>query len=292
MLQFIQSALVPGLSQGAIYGLIAIAFAVLHATTGVINFAHGQLVVLMPIVIVVGVKAGMPLALAYLVGAVALVLAALITEWLAIRPFVQTGRAVSWILSTLGVSVVLAEVLAIPSNGDAINFPFGITSKPFSIAGVTATPAELLAIPVLLILAAAIIWFYRGTRLGMELRAVGDDVQGAEAVGISRAKASRTAMLIAAIIAGITGILVGSSQILTPSLGLAYTFNGFVAAAMGGMSSVAGGVVGGLVVGLVSQIAAVYLGALFGNLTVFLLLIAVYAIRPYGLFGARPVREV
>ena len=292
MQQFIQSVLVPGLAQGAIFGLIAIAFAVLHATTGVINFAHGQLVVLMPIVIIVCAKAGVPLLAAYLIGAIALILVALITEWLAIRPFVQTGRAVSWILSTLGVSVVLAEVLAIPTNGDALAFPYGISSQPFTFLGIRATPAELIAIPVLLILAAGIIVFYRTTRLGMELRAVGDDVQGAEAIGISRSKASRIAMIIAAIIAGVTGILVGSSQIITPSLGLSYTFNGFVAAAMGGMSSVAGGVVGGLVVGLVSQAAAVYVGALFGNLAVFLLLIAVYAIRPFGVFGARPVREV
>jgi branched-chain amino acid transport system permease protein len=292
MQQFIQSILVPGLAQGAIYGLIAIAFAVVHATTGVINFAHGQLVVLLPIVVIVSVKAGVPTIVAYLLGIVALAIVVLISEWLSVRPFVQTGRAVSWILSTLGVSVVLAEVLAIPSNGDAMHFASGIPNDPFTVAGITTTPAEILAVPVLLVLAAAVIVFNRTTRLGRELRAVGDDVQGAEAIGISRAKGSRVAMLIAGLIAAVTGVLVGSAQVITPSLGLSYTFNGFVAAAMGGMSSIAGGVIGGLVVGVVAQASSVYLGALFGNLTVFLLLILVYVIRPYGVFGARPVREV
>jgi branched-chain amino acid transport system permease protein len=292
MQQFIQSILVPGLAQGAIYGLIAIAFAVVHATTGVINFAHGQLVVLLPIVVIVSVKAGIPTIVAYLLGIVALAIVVLISEWLSVRPFVQTGRAVSWILSTLGVSVVLAEVLAIPSNGDAMHFASGIPNDPFTVAGITTTPAEILAVPVLLVLAALVIVFNRTTRLGRELRAVGDDVQGAEAIGISRAKGSRVAMLIAGLIAAVTGVLVGSAQVITPSLGLSYTFNGFVAAAMGGMSSIAGGVLGGLVVGVVAQASSVYLGALFGNLTVFVLLILVYVIRPYGVFGARPVREV
>lgn len=292
MQQLIQSVLVPGLAQGAIFALVAIAFAVLHATTGVINFAHGQLVVLLPIVVIVGVDKGMPAPAAYLLGIGTLLLTALLCEWLAVRPFVQTGRAVSWILSTLGVSVVLGELLAIPSNGDAMRFASGISNHPVHFGAVTSTPAELIALPALLALAAGVIVFFRSTGLGRQLRAVGDDVQGAEAIGISRATASRVAMLIAAVIAGVTGVLVGSSQIITPSLGLTYTFNGFVAAAMGGMSSVGGGVIGGLVVGVASQLAAVYFGALFGNITVFLLLIAVYAIRPYGIFGARPVREV
>lgn len=290
--QFIQSILLPGLSQGAIYGLIAVAFAVLHLTTGVINFGHGQLVVLAPIVILLSAAAGVPVWLAFLFGIAALLLGALVTEAVAIRPFVQSGSAVSWILSTFGVSIVLTEVLAIPAGGDATYFPFGIPSEPFTFLGFRVSWAELATLPVLLLVAVGLLIFYRRTRVGRELRAVGEDVQGAEALGISRARASQITVLISALIAVITGFLVASTQILMPNLGLFFLFYGFVAVSMGGMSSVPGAVIGGLVVGLVSQAAAVYIGPLYGNLAVFTLLVMVYVVRPHGIFGARPVREV
>lgn len=290
--QFIQSTLLPGLSQGAIYGLIAVAFAVLHLTTGVINFGHGQLVVLAPIVILLCAAAGVPVWLSFLLGFAALLAAALVTEVVAIRPFVQSGSAVSWILSTFGVSIVLTEILAIPAGGDATFFPFGIPSEPFTVGGFRVSWATLATLPVLLLVAAGLLVFYRVTRVGRELRAVGEDVQGAEALGISRARASRITVLISALIAAVTGFLVASSQILLPNLGIFFLFYGFVAVSMGGMSSIPGAVIGGLVVGLVSQAAAVYIGPLYGNLAVFALLVLVYVVRPHGIFGASPVREV
>jgi branched-chain amino acid transport system permease protein len=290
--QLIQSVLIPGLAQGALYGLIAVAFAVLHKTTGVINFAHGQLVVMAPIVILICAGAGLPIWLAFVIGIAVLLAAGLLTEWVAIRPYVQSGSAVSWILSTFGVSIVLAELLAIPSGGDASHFPFGVSSEPFDLLGFRVSIVDLVTLPVLLLVAAGLLAFYRWTRTGRELRAVGEDVQGAEALGISRARASQIAVLISLLVAAITGYLVASSQILMPSLGIFYLFYGFVAVSMGGMNSVGGAVIGGLVVGLVSQASAVYLGPLYGNLSVFFLLILVYIFKPFGIFGTRPVREV
>lgn len=292
MEQLIQSVLLPGLAQGAIYALIAVAFAVLHITTGVINFAHGQLVVLAPIVVLLAAGGGVPVLLAFVLGIVILFAAGLLTEWSAIRPYVQSGSTVTWILSTFGASIVLAEVLAIPSGGDATYFPFGIPSDPFTLWGFRVSLAELLAPVVLFVIAGILLVFYRTTRIGRELRALGEDVMGAEALGISRARASQIAVLISVVIAAFTGYLVASTQILMPSLGIYFLFYGFVAVSMGGMNSVPGAVIGGLVTGLVSQAAAVYLGPLFTNLTVFALLILVYVVRPFGIFGTRPVREV
>lgn len=292
MQEFLQYIVLPGLSQGAVFGLIAVAFAVLHQTTAVINFAHGQMVVLAPITVVVFAGVGVPVWLAFILSLLVLGLVALLAEWATVRPFVQSGSAVSWILSTFGASIVLAEVLAIPNGGDAMHFAYGISADPFTLFGLRTSWADLAPIPILLIVAGLLLLMYRMTRLGQELRAVGEDVLGAEAIGISRARASQIVMLIAAIIAAITGYLVASGQVLMPSLGMFYLFSGFVAVSMGGMNSVGGAVIGGLVVGLVSQASAVWIGPLFTNLAMFVILIAVYALRPYGIFGTRPVREV
>jgi len=292
MEQFIQGIIIPGLTQGAVYGLIAVAFAVLHQTAAVINFAHGQLVVFAPIVILMFANWGVPVWLSFILGVLVLLIAALVVEWATVRPYVQSGLAVSWILSTFGASIVIGELLAIPSNADAVRFPYGLPHEPFDLGPFRVTWPDLVSVPLLLVVAAALIVFYRTTRMGRELRAIGEDVAGAEAIGISKARASQIAMIIAAIIAALTGLLVASSQVIMPELGMFYLFSGFVAVSMGGMNSVGGAVIGGLAVGLVSQAASVYIGPNYTNLAMFVILILVYVFRPYGLFGQRPVREV
>lgn len=292
MHQLLQSVVVPGLADGAIYGLVAVAFATLFSTTGVINFAHGQLVMLMPMAALVALGAGLPAWLAYVVALVVMVVAALAIEWSAVRPFVQSGQSVSWLLSTLGVSVVLQELLAVPYDGEARNFKHGISSTRFEVAGIGISPAEIAAVVALFVVAGLLALFYRRTRVGLELRAIADDLDGAQAIGISRARASQLAMILSVLVAAVTGILVASTQPVTPSLGLNYTFYGFVATAMGGMGSIGGALVGGLIVGIASQAAGVYVGSLVVNVGVFVLLLAVYLVRPHGFFGAAPVRAV
>ncbi|MBE3016119.1 branched-chain amino acid ABC transporter permease [Microbispora sp. NEAU-D428] len=292
MHEFLQTVLVPGLADGAIYGLVAVGFATLFTTTGVINFAHGQMVMLMPMSVLVAVGAGLPVWLAYVAALAVMVVVALTVEWTAVRPFVQSGQSASWLLSTLAVSVVLAELLAVPYSGESRNFTYGVSKHRFDLAGLAVSPAELTAVAALLVVAGLLVVFYRRTRIGLELRAIADDLDGAEAIGISRARASQIATVLSALVAAVTGVLVASTQLVTPSLGLSYTFYGFVATAIGGMGSIGGAVVGGLVIGVVSQFAGVHVGSLTVNLTVFLLLVVVYVVRPHGLFGAAPVRAV
>lgn len=292
MHEFIQSALIPGLSQGAIYGLIAVGLAVLFATTGVISFAHGQMVMLMPMSVLVALGAGLPAWAAFVVGTAVVVAMGLVQEWAAVRPFVQSGQSVSWILSTLGFSVVLAELLALPYDGGSRAFEHGVSNHNFSVAGFRLSPADIASVVTLVVISTLLVAFYKRTRVGLELRAIAADLDGAEAIGISRSRSSQIAMTLSALVAAVTGILIASTQLVGPSLGLTYTFYGFVATAMGGMGSIAGAMVGGLVVGVVSQAASVYVDGLFVNLAVFGLLLVVYIVRPHGLFGAAPVREV
>ena len=184
MHELLQSVVVPGLADGAIYGLVAVAFATLFSTTGVINFAHGQLVMLMPMSALVALGAGLPVWLAYVVALAVMIVVALVIEWSAVRPFVQSGQSVSWLLSTLGVSVVLAELLAVPYGGESRNFKNGITAQRFDLAGIGVSPAEIASVAALFIVAGLLTVFYRRTRIGLELRAIADDLDGAEAIGI------------------------------------------------------------------------------------------------------------
>lgn len=294
MTSFINETLVPGISSGAIYGLFALAFVVMYRATGILNFAHGQLVMLMPLAtLVLSDKWGLPVVLGFVLALLFVLAVALAEERLAIRPFMQSGHALPWILSTLGVSVVLTEVMSIPYKNQAVTFPWDVSSKFHKlVAGVQASPADIVTFVVFLALVGGLMVFDRRTTAGLRLRAVSQDRMGAAALGIAPSTASRLTALIAGLLAAVTGVLLASTQLVDPNIGLNVLFSGFIAAAVGGFDSVPGALVGGLAVGILGQIASTYVGSSWVQASLFGVLLVVFIVRPYGLFGRLSVRAV
>lgn len=290
---FLQEVFVPGLTSGALYALIAVGFTVLYRVTGVLNFAHGNLVMMAPMgVLVAHVKIGLPVVLAYVLAIAATVAFALIEERLAIRPFLRSHNAVPWIVSTLGASVILGELLSIPFHGADQAFPYGISARAVHVFGLATTRADLALIVAVIVIAVGLSLWYARTRLGLMLSATAEDLDGATAIGIRTARMSQIAAATAAIVAALTGLLFVPAHLVSSNLGLEYLFYGFVAASLGGLGSLKGSVLGGFVVGVAAQASATYLGALYVNLAIFGGLLALYLIRPYGLFGRPALRAV
>lgn len=292
-MQFVNTIIVPGITAGALYALIAIGFTVLFRTTGVLNFAQGQMVMLGPMaVLVIHVKWGLPLWLGFVGAILAVAAFALIEERLAVRPFMQSGIQVPWILSTLGASVILAELMSIPFGGQGQPFPYGASTAPHTYLGIRLATTDLIMIAAPIALVVALRLFYTRTRLGLMSQAVAEDPDGAAAIGISKKRMSQLSALMAGIVALITGFVLAPTQLVDPTLGLSYLFNGFVGAAIGGLGNLTGALVGCLVVGLIGQVSSNYIGGLYVNATLFLVLLAIYLVRPYGIFGRAPARAV
>lgn len=293
MTAFLNQVVVPGLTGGAVAGFLALAFVVMYRTTGVLNFAHGQLVMLMPLTVLVASEFWhLPLALSFVVAVVIVLLVALLEERVAIRPFMEGGHALPWILSTLGFSVVLAEVMAIPYKGQPVRFPWGVPAKAYSVGPVRLSWADIVTVLAFVALVGLVVLFDRRTVIGLRLRAVSQDKLGAAALGMSPGAASRLTALVAGGIAIVTGFLIVSSQLVTPDVGLTVLFNGFIAAAVGGLDSIPGTLVGGLAVGVLGQAAAAYVGGLYVQIALFAVLLVVYLVRPHGIFGHASVRAV
>jgi branched-chain amino acid transport system permease protein len=284
---------VPGVAVGAIYALVALGFAVLQRTTGVLNFAHGELIIAGPIVVLAATRLWhLPLAAAMLLAAAAVIGAALVEERLAIRPFLRVHNGLPWIQSTLGTSVILAQLLAEPFGGQSVAYSYGADTEKISLGPVRISPAELVLIAAPVVLALLLGLLYTRTRVGRMLRAVSEDVDGAAAIGISPARMSQLAAALAGVVALVSGLVIAPTELVSPGLGLAYLFNGFVAAALGGLGDLRGALLGGLVVGLVVQIADAYVGSLLINLVMFAVLLLVYLVRPFGVFGVTGARTV
>ena len=285
--------LVPGLVAGSIYSLVGLGFCVVERTTRVVNFAHGALIMWCPMAALVADRDWhWPAAGSIALGVVASLVFGLVSERLVIRPFIGRHQQLGWLLAGLGVTVILQQLAFQPFLGQPEQFPIALPSKPITVGGVQLTAQYLLAGGALIVVSILILAFYRFLRIGRELVAVGEDMDGARVGGISVGRASVVASLIAALIAAVTGLVAAPIDLVSPQLGLNLTFVGFVALALGGMGQIAGAICGGLIVGLIEQAAAVYLAQNLQNTALFTILVLVYLVKPSGLFGRSEVRQV
>jgi branched-chain amino acid transport system permease protein len=288
----LNDVIVPAIVTGCLYGLVATAFNVLERTTRVLNFAHGDLAMWAPMSALVAYSLWhWPAAAAIVFGVVSSLVLGLIIQLVALNPFI--GKVTyTWILTGLGASVILEQLANQPFGGDPQPFPLAFSGNPRSWGPIRISDQSLALIVAAVVVVAGMELLYHRSNFGRRLMVLGQDVEGAQMVGISARRMAYTAMAIAALILAAVGLLIAPVLLVQPTMGFQLTFIGFVAAALGGLGSVHGGAVGGIVVGFVIQIADNYAGGQWTNTCVFGVLLAVYLVRPFGLFGKRPVRAV
>lgn len=293
MSDFLNLLLLPALVYGCIYALVATGFNLLEKSTKILNFAHGSLILWAPLGgLVLANLWGLPGVVGLVGGIVLGVVLGLVVERIAIRPFIGSGDALPWVLSTLGASLILAQLALLPYGGEAEAFPYSLTLTPTHVGPLVLSMQDVLLFGATIGVALVLYVVYTKTRLGRMLTAVAEDFDGARVLGISTSRMSQVAMIASALTAAVAGLILAPLLLVSPDLGLSLTFTGFVAAALGGLGSLRGGFVGGITVGFVIQLTAQHLGSIWTNAALFGVLLVVLLIRPWGLFGRRPVRQV
>jgi branched-chain amino acid transport system permease protein len=289
----LNSFVIPAIVSGALYTLVALGFNVFDRTTKIMNFAQGDLIMIAPMGVIVAMTIfGWPAPVAFLFGIVCSVGFGLLSEWLAFRPFLGMPNSISWILSGLAMSILIEEVASEPFGYTPQQMPIGLSVRAIQLGPIQVSPQSILLIVSAFVIFGLVLAFYRWTSSGRLLRAVGEDAEGAEVLGVSKRRAAQLSIVIASLIAAAGGLLAAPLLLVSPTFGFSLTFVGFVAVAIGGLSSIPGSLVGGMVVGFVQQATAVFLSAQWANVILFGTLLLVYLIRPWGLFGTRPVRTV
>jgi len=272
-----------GLSQGAIYALIAIGFVAIFTVSGVINLAQGEFAALAGLVAISARASGLPLPVAAVVAVVTVAIVAVVMERLTIAPVRAMTTLVSLIL-TLGVSTALKALMLLIYGPNAEGLE-PITPGIVTLAGVSIRYQDLWILLVAAIVSAAVYWFYDRTVTGKALRACAEQPVAARLVGISLGRASLVSFLIAGCVGALAGVLASPVYFTSWEAGLALGLKGFVAATLGGLVSVRGAVLGGLVLGVLETLTAGYVSTGLRDAVAFLLLIVVLVVRPAGIFG-------
>lgn len=278
-----------GLSFGAAYALLALSINIIYASSGVLNFAQGEFMML-------GGMLGwwfysvveLPYVPAVLAAILGVALISLVEYYLVGVPLLRRrAPLISIIIATLGFSIVIrigTEIL-LSKVAKPAHAPFGETA--IDIAGAAVVPQTFLILGVTTALLCLLWWFYSRTTMGSASRAVAFQPDGAVLSGIAVSKVQAATFFVGGALAGLAGLLAAPLSFASPFVGLDFAVNGFAAAIIGGLGSWPGAVLGGLFVGLARALLAGYVSPDWANMLTFgLILVALY-LRPSGFFTER-----
>lgn len=279
-LQFVVS----GLSQGAIYALVAVGFSVIYRATHIVNFAQGEFVMIGGLGTAGAISFGLPplaaAALAVLTG----VFAAVVLDRIVVR-LARHAPIILIIIVTIGASIALRGAAQIAWGGNFHSIPSFVGEEPIRLGGVTVMPQVVLILGLTLVMVISLDLFFRRSRFGRAMVAAAINPVAASLVGIELRQVYAATFLIAGLLGTIAGLLITPMAMIHFESGLMFGLKGFAAAILGGLGSVVGAVAGGLALGIVEALAAGYLSSAYKDAIAFILIVGVLLTRPEGFFG-------
>lgn len=280
-----------GVVIGATYGMTAMAFALIYKATGVVNFAQGEVMML-----VAYVAFSLSGALGWSFGPLMMVVipAAMLIGFLIERIFIRPmlGEPVfSIVMVTIGLAVIIRGAVMLIWGSQPVDFPAGFSNEVIRIGPVPFYEVQLYAVGSMAVLLAAAWAFFRFTRMGIAMRATANNETAALLMGIPVARVYAVAWSLAAGISAIVGVIFSAMLSLGPDLWF-QGLKAFPAVIVGGLDSVIGAALGGLVIGIVENLAEGYIGQGLKEIAGFVVIVLVLMVRPYGLFGQREIERV
>jgi branched-chain amino acid transport system permease protein len=278
-------ALLAGLFNGLIYAAVAVGLALIWGITDVINFAHGEFLMLAMYAAYWLYTLGHvdPTLSAPLV-AVLLAFVGFLTYALIIKRL-QDGPPMTVILATFGLSLVLRQVAFIAFTPDFRTLPDTWLSGSVSLAGISmGRPSVVTGLIALVMVIALFVLVYR-TRWGHALQAVAEDRQVAALVGIPPDRINAQVWMLGSAAVGLAGALLTTFFYVFPSVGTVFALLAFVAVCMGGFGSLAGAVIAGLLIGVIEAMTGYFVAPALKTVSIYVLFILVLWYRPRGLFG-------
>jgi len=274
-----------GLLLGAIYALFSSGLTLIWGMMNFINFAHGEFVMLgMYVALLVVVwLAGGP-AIFGIAAAVALAALGIVIYFSLVRHVIR-GPMLAQILSTFGLALLLRYSAFWLFSSNFRSLPPNALSGTLSIGGVYLPVAQLVAGVAAIALTIALHLSLTQTTVGSKLLAVAEDRTAAMLMGIRPDRMQALAWGLSAGAAGIAGALMATAYPWSPSVGETFGLIAFVVVALGGFGSVLGSLYAGLIIGLIQAVSAYWLGAIYKDIVVYGLFVALLWFRPQGLMG-------
>jgi branched-chain amino acid transport system permease protein len=283
--------LISGISQGCVYGLIALGFVLIYKATEMVNFAQGDLMMLGAFFAYSYVNIfELPFYLAFPATILTMAMVGALTERLLLRPMIGEPHF-SVLMLTIGLGFILRAVAgAIWGNEPrALSTPYA--GGVIDLNGLIIGDENLVIILGTAALCLLLYFFFRFTRLGLAMQAASQNQLAAFYVGIPVKRVYSMVWAISASISAVAGILVAPVSLIDPLMGFV-GIKAFAAAIVGGFGSLPGAIIGGLIIGIVEQFAGLYLPTGFSDVSAYVILLVMLLIRPQGIFASMQQKKV
>ena len=299
---FVQQ-IINGLVLGSVYALVALGYTMVYGIINLINFAHGEVLMVGALtswtVVVVLVDYGLPGWLILLISLIAAVIvcAALnyTIEKVAYRPLRDAPRLAP-LITAMGMSLLLQTLAMIIWKPNYKPFPILLPSEPFDVFGAVINTTQILILVATALTLAGLMYLVNRTKLGRAMRATAENPRVAGLMGVKPDMVISATFIIGAALAALAGVMYAANYgSVQHTMGFLPGLKAFTAAVFGGIGNLAGAMLGGVLLGLIESLGAGYIGALTGgvlgshyqDIFAFIVLILVLTLRPQGLLGER-----
>ncbi len=291
-MQFLQ-LLISGISQGCIYGLIALGFVLIYKATETVNFAQGELMMLGAFCgLALMTLLGFPFWLAVLSAIAAMALFGVLLERIVIRPILGQP-AFSIVMLTIGIGYVARGLITmLPNIGtDTHTLPVPYKDQVWNLGALVLNVEQLVVIAATAVLSGLLYVMFRFSKLGVAMQAASQNQIAAYYMGIPVQRLNGLVWGLAAAVAAIAGLLLAPITFVHANMGF-IGLKAFPAAVVGGFGSLPGAIVGGLVIGIVESLSGFYLPEGFKDIAAYVVVLVMLVVRPNGLFGQKLRKKV
>jgi len=280
--------LINGISLGSIYALIALGYTMVYGIIQLINFAHGEIIMVGAYVGYLAVtRYNMNFFAAMLLAMIVCSLLGVIIERVAYKPLRNSGRLAA-LITAIGVSLFLQNGGLYLFGADYRSFPQAFPKKTFQFLDgmITITSYQILILIVTIVMMIVLNLIVNKTKTGKAMRAVSYDKDAALLMGINVDSVISVTFAIGSALAAVAGVLLGLYyQTVQPLMGLMPGLKAFVAAVLGGIGVIPGAMAGGFLLGIIEALVSGYWSTNYRDVVVFLILIFILIVKPSGLFG-------
>ncbi len=279
--------LVTGVSIGCIYGMVAIGFNIIYNSTGIINFAQGEFVMLGGMVMItLTTGAGVPVFIAFFLTTLIVALIGGVFERLAINPVKDAG-VLKLIIITIGGSIVMKGIAMFIWGKETYLLPHFSGETPISLGSATILPQTLWILGIMGVTVTLLTLFFRYTLLGKAMRACSANRVAALLVGVDVRRMVFFSFVLSAGIGAIAGIIIAPISMMDYNRGFMLALKGFSAAVLGGLGNSTGAVIAGFMIGILESLGAGLISSGYKDAIALLVLLIILYARPSGLFGSR-----
>ncbi len=287
--------LINGISIGSVYAIIALGYTMVYGIAKMLNFAHGDVIMVGAYIsYCVTSYLGLPAWVSVVAAVVVCTVLGIVIEGLAYKPLRGTP-SLAVLITAIGVSYFLQNAAQLIWSSSPKNFTSVVTMKPISLAGgkLVITGEVLLTVAVCILVMVGLTLFTGKTRTGKAMRAVSEDRDAAQLMGINVNKTISMTFAIGSALAAVAGVLLCSTvPTLQPTTGSMPGIRAFTAAVFGGIGSIPGAMLGGILLGIIETFSKAYLSTQFSDAIVFSVLIIILLVKPAGLLGKQVQEKV